>query len=73
MGVAPADTLAVGDYKFDVMAGRSAGCRTVLVRQEQLSDAELADWGSPDLVIQSLRELRRCSAPTDRRARQGQQ
>ena len=57
MGVAPADTLAVGDYKFDVMAGRSAGCRTVLVRQEQLSDAELADWGSPDLVIQSLREL----------------
>jgi len=57
MGVAPADTLAVGDYKFDVMAGRSAGCRTVLVRQQQLTDAELADWGSPDLVIRSLREL----------------
>ena len=31
MGVAPAHTLAVGDYKYDVMAGRDAGCRTVLV------------------------------------------
>jgi phosphoglycolate phosphatase-like HAD superfamily hydrolase len=57
MGVAPADTLAVGDYKFDVIAGRSAGCRTALVSREPLTDAELADWGSPDLVIQSLREL----------------
>jgi HAD superfamily hydrolase (TIGR01509 family) len=57
MSVAPADTLAVGDYKFDVMAGRSAGCRTALVSRERLSDADLIDWGSPDMVIQSLREL----------------
>jgi HAD superfamily hydrolase (TIGR01509 family) len=57
MGVAPSETLAVGDYKYDVMAGRDAGCRTVLVRQETLAPHELAEWGSPDLVVKSLREL----------------
>ena len=57
MGVVPADTLAVGDYKFDVIAGRSAGCRTALVRRERLAQVDLADWGSPDMVVGSLREL----------------
>ena len=52
-----AHTLAVGDYKYDVMAGRDAGCRTVLVSREGLARHELADWGSPDLVVKSLREL----------------
>ena len=31
MGVAPAETLVVGDYKFDILAGRAAGCATALV------------------------------------------
>jgi len=53
--VAPADTLVVGDYKFDVLAGRSAGCRTALVTAEEITD--LADWGSPDYLVRSLREL----------------
>jgi HAD superfamily hydrolase (TIGR01509 family) len=57
MGVAPAHTLAVGDYKYDVMAGRDAGCRTVLVSRESRAAHELVDWGSPDLVVKSLREL----------------
>jgi HAD superfamily hydrolase (TIGR01509 family) len=57
MGVTPAQTLAVGDYKYDVMAGRDAGCRTVLVSRDALAAHELPDWGSPDLVVQSLREL----------------
>ena len=57
MGVAPAHTLAVGDYKYDVMAGRDAGCRTLLVDREGLAAHELVDWGSPDLVVKSLREL----------------
>jgi HAD superfamily hydrolase (TIGR01509 family) len=57
MGVDPAATLAVGDYKYDVIAGRDAGCRTVLVSRESLADHELAEWGSPDLVVRSLREL----------------
>jgi HAD superfamily hydrolase (TIGR01509 family) len=57
LGVPPAETLAVGDYKFDILAGRRAGCRTALLRREPLSPAEHADWGAPDLVIRSLREL----------------
>jgi len=57
MGVAPAQTLAVGDYKYDVMAGRDAGCRTALVSRNALAPHELAEWGSPDLVVKSLREL----------------
>ena len=56
LGVAPAETLTVGDYKFDVIAGRAAGCRTALLHPG-LGPAEHADWGAPDLVIQSLREL----------------
>jgi HAD superfamily hydrolase (TIGR01509 family) len=55
-GAAPADTLTVGDYKFDVIAGRRAGCRTALLHRG-LDPADHADWGAPDLVIQSLREL----------------
>ena len=57
LGVAPADTLMVGDYKFDVMAGRNAGSRTVLIHPGPLSPADRMEWGAPDLVIQSLREL----------------
>ena len=43
MGVNPAHTLAVGDYKYDVMAGRDAGCRTVLVDRDGLARHELVD------------------------------
>jgi HAD superfamily hydrolase (TIGR01509 family) len=57
LGVAPADTLTVGDYKFDVMAGKSAGCRTALIHPGPLSAADHLEWGAPDLVIRSLREL----------------
>ena len=55
LGLPPAEVWAVGDYKYDVIAGRAAGCRTVLVRSPPPSD--LSDWGSPDLVVGSLREL----------------
>ena len=53
--VAPAETLVVGDYKFDVIAGRRAGCRTALVSVEEIEDR--AQWGSPDLLVRSLRAL----------------
>jgi HAD superfamily hydrolase (TIGR01509 family) len=53
----PADTLTVGDYKYDVEAGRRAGCRTVLLRAEPMSPQERLEWGAPDLVVASLREL----------------
>jgi HAD superfamily hydrolase (TIGR01509 family) len=51
----PDQVWAVGDYKYDVIAGRDAGCRTVLVRPRP--PADLTAWGSPDLVVGSLREL----------------
>jgi HAD superfamily hydrolase (TIGR01509 family) len=54
-GVPPAEVLTVGDFKFDVLAGRAAGCRTVLVTPEP--PANLDEWGPPDLVVGSLREL----------------
>jgi HAD superfamily hydrolase (TIGR01509 family) len=57
LGAAPADTLTVGDFKFDVLAGRRAGCPTVLLRATPLPESERDEWGSPDLIIRSLREL----------------
>jgi HAD superfamily hydrolase (TIGR01509 family) len=58
MGVAPGDTLVVGDYKFDILAGRDAGCATALVLgTHRPAPAELPDWGPPDVVVASLREL----------------
>ncbi|HVZ86442.1 MAG TPA: HAD family hydrolase [Polyangia bacterium] len=57
LGAHPAETLTVGDYKFDVLAGRRAGCRTVLLRAEPLQPEEHDAWGAPDLVVASLREL----------------
>ena len=57
LGAPPSETLTVGDYKFDVLAGRRAGCRTVLLRAEPLAPADHEDWGAPDLVVASLREL----------------
>jgi HAD superfamily hydrolase (TIGR01509 family) len=55
LGAAPADTLTVGDYKFDIIAGLRAGCRTALVAPTPPED--LADWGPPHIVVRSLREL----------------
>ena len=55
MGIPAAETLAVGDYKYDVIAARSAGCRTALVSHPPPDD--LTAWGSPDMVVRSLREL----------------
>jgi HAD superfamily hydrolase (TIGR01509 family) len=54
-GVVPGEAITIGDYKFDVLAGRAAGTRTALVAAEPPED--LAAWGTPDLVVRSLREL----------------
>jgi HAD superfamily hydrolase (TIGR01549 family) len=63
LGVPPEQTLTVGDYKYDVLAGRNAGCRTALLLREPLTATELVEWGAPDLVIRSLRELIPLFAP----------
>jgi HAD superfamily hydrolase (TIGR01509 family) len=54
-GLPPADVWMVGDYKYDVIAGRDAGCRTALVLSPVPPD--LDDWGGPDLAVPSLRAL----------------
>jgi len=56
MGVTPAEAVVVGDFRFDILAGQAAGCRTVLLRDAD-TPADLSTWGPPDLVIDSLREL----------------
>jgi HAD superfamily hydrolase (TIGR01509 family) len=55
MGAHPSDTLAVGDYKHDILAGRRAGCFTALVARTPPVD--LADWGPPHMVVPTLRDL----------------
>jgi HAD superfamily hydrolase (TIGR01509 family) len=55
LGVPPAETLVAGDYKFDVIAGRRAGCRTALVTITPPDDP--IAWGAPDVIVRSLRDL----------------
>jgi HAD superfamily hydrolase (TIGR01509 family) len=57
IGEPPARALVVGDYRFDIMAGRDAGCRTALLARNGLADEDRAAWGSPDLVVRSLAAL----------------
>ncbi|MBL4834623.1 MAG: HAD family hydrolase [Pseudomonas sp.] len=45
--VAPADAVMVGDFRFDLEAGRAAGCRTCLLHEHN-SWPDLADWHLPD-------------------------
>ena len=52
-GGQPHDTVMVGDYVFDLMAGRAAGAATVLVNRRGVRAWD----GWADRVIQSLDEL----------------
>jgi HAD superfamily hydrolase (TIGR01509 family) len=53
MGLTPAEVLFVGDFEFDMLAGRRAGVRTVLLRGPALKVSQHAD-----LTVDSLAELR---------------
>jgi phosphoglycolate phosphatase-like HAD superfamily hydrolase len=53
MGVPPSAVLFVGDFEFDMVAGRRAGVRTVLLRNPQQSSSAHADY-----TVDSLAELR---------------
>jgi HAD superfamily hydrolase (TIGR01549 family) len=49
--LAPAEVLMVGDYLYDVQAGRNAGCRTALVTHgRDWPFADLADLTFPSFV-----------------------
>jgi HAD superfamily hydrolase (TIGR01549 family) len=53
MGVSPEAALFVGDFEFDMQAGRRAGVRTVLLRSAACRSSAHAD-----LAVDSLDELR---------------
>ena len=53
-GVAPANMVMVGDYRFDLECGRAAGSKTVLVNVPQNPWPELTDWH-----VKDCRELHR--------------
>ena len=52
LGIAPAEGLFVGDYEFDMLAGRRAGITTVLFKNPVQPRSENAD-----LIIESFRDL----------------
>ncbi len=53
LGLHPGELLVVGDYTFDIEAGRAAGARTALLR----TDRELPSAPPADLVLEDLTEL----------------
>ena len=53
MGLSPAELVFVGDFEFDMLAGRRASVRTVLLRSGAMLASEHAD-----LSVDSLEELR---------------
>ena len=56
MGFTPAELLVVGDFRFDVIAGKSAGAKTVLLTNGKETTMEPGD-PEPDFVCRHLREL----------------
>jgi HAD superfamily hydrolase (TIGR01509 family) len=53
MGLQPSEVMFVGDFEFDMLSGRRAGARTVLLRSGTIMASEHAD-----LSVDSLAELR---------------
>ena len=53
MKIAPSDVLFVGDFEFDMLSGRRAGARTVLLRNATAPESKHADFS-----VGSLAELR---------------
>jgi hydrogenase expression/formation protein HypE len=56
MGVKTSEILMVGDFRFDILAGKLAGAQTVLVTNGSVSNLPPAD-PQPDHVIRSLMQL----------------
>jgi HAD superfamily hydrolase (TIGR01509 family) len=61
LGVAPKESMYVGDSRYDIEAGKAAGSQTVLVVQPIAAQSNLRV--EPDYRIRSLRELRRIIWP----------
>ena len=57
LGVKPAETLMVGDFKFDILAGRNAGTRTALLTNGKTPS--YLEEVPPDHVLERLADLLR--------------
>jgi phosphoglycolate phosphatase-like HAD superfamily hydrolase len=55
LGVAPAQALMVGDFKFDILVGRNAGTRTALLTHGK-TPAYLKEV-PPDHLLERLEDL----------------
>lgn len=53
--VSPSQTWVVGDFHFDILCGRAAGCRTILFLEPGATRHPWAD--EADVVIHDLREI----------------
>ena len=56
MGFPPTEILVVGDFRFDVMAGKSAGAKTVLLTNGKETTMEQGD-PEPDFLCRHIEEL----------------
>ena len=55
LSISPEQTFFVGDTVYDLMAGKTAGCRTVLLLNGY--NEEVMDIMKPDYMVQDIREL----------------
>ena len=73
MGLVPAEVLFVGDFEFDMLAGRRAGVRTVLLRGPVLKASQNADFSVDSLAeLQASLELSGPFSPSTRRSHHGE-
>jgi len=56
MGLPISDLMLVGDFRFDVMAGRAAGVKTVLLTNSRRSSLE-PDDPAPDYLVEYLEDI----------------
>jgi HAD superfamily hydrolase (TIGR01509 family) len=56
MGISPSELMVVGDFRFDVLAGKAAGALTVLLQNSEKSVMSPGD-PQPDYTIHHLEEI----------------
>jgi hydrogenase expression/formation protein HypE len=56
MGISPSELMVVGDFRFDVLAGKAAGAITVLLQNSDKSVMAAGD-PQPDYTVNHLQEI----------------
>jgi phosphoglycolate phosphatase-like HAD superfamily hydrolase len=56
MGLQPSEVLVVGDFRFDILAGKAAGSPTVLLTNGGISYMAPGD-PEPDYTVSRLEEI----------------